>query len=77
MNFLILWILTILSSYGVMLYTSFSLTKNIFDNGYKFITKNLKELIINDIEKMKKLDKTDLVEKRYEKFRNISGFKEV
>ena len=43
MNFLILWILTILSSYGVMLYTSFSLIKNIFDNGYKFITKNLKE----------------------------------
>ena len=43
MNFLILWILTILSSYGVMLYTSFSLIKNIFDNGYKFITKNLEE----------------------------------
>lgn len=43
MNFLILWILTILSSYGVMLYTSFSLIKNIFDNGYKFVTKNLKE----------------------------------
>ena len=39
--------------------------------------KCIKELIINDIEKMKKLDKTDLVEKRYEKFRNISGFKEV
>ena len=31
MNFLILWILTILSSYGVMLYTSFSLIKNIFE----------------------------------------------
>lgn len=43
MNFLILWILTILSSYGVMLYTTFSLIKNIYDNGYKFITKNLKE----------------------------------
>ena len=43
MNFLILWVLTILSSYGVMLYTSFSLIKNIFDNGYKFVTKNLKE----------------------------------
>lgn len=43
MNFLILWILTILSSYGVILYASFSLIKNIFDNGYKFITKNLKE----------------------------------
>ena len=43
MNFLILWILTILSSYGVMLYTSFSLINNIFDNGYKFITKNLEE----------------------------------
>lgn len=43
MNFLILWILTILSSYGVMLYTSISLIKNIFDNGYKFITTNLKE----------------------------------
>lgn len=43
MNFLILWILTILSSYGVMLYTSFSLIKNVYNNGYKFITKNLKE----------------------------------
>ena len=47
------------------------------ENTFEIITKNLKELIINDIEKMKKLDKTDLVEKRYEKFRNISGFKEV
>ena len=43
MNFLILWILTILSSYGVILYTSLSLIKNIYDNGYKFITTNLKE----------------------------------
>lgn len=43
MNFLILWILTILSSYGVVLYTTFSLIKNVYNNGYKFITKNLKE----------------------------------
>ena len=47
------------------------------ENTFKMITKKLKELITNDIEKMKKLDKTDLVENRYEKFRNISGFKEV
>lgn len=47
------------------------------ENTFEIITKKLKELIIKDIEKMKKLDKKDLVEKRYEKFRNISGFKEV
>ncbi len=40
MNFLILWILTILSSYGVMIYTLINLIKYVYDNGYKINTKN-------------------------------------
>ena len=43
MNFLILWVLTIISSYGVVIYSSINLMKNVYDEGYKFITKNLKE----------------------------------
>ena len=44
MNFLILWILTILSSYGIAFYTSASTIKNIYDNGYKLSKNNINEL---------------------------------
>lgn len=47
------------------------------EDTFKIVTKNLKRMIISDIEEMKKMSKKELVEKRYEKFRNISGFKEV
>lgn len=47
MNFLILWILTIISSYGVAFYTSASTIKNIYDNGYKLSKKNMNELSDN------------------------------
>lgn len=43
MNFLILWILTILSSYGVIIYNSINFMKNVYDVGYKFNAKNLKD----------------------------------
>ena len=36
MNFLILWFLTIISSYGVVIYSSINLMKNVYDEGYKF-----------------------------------------
>ena len=47
MSFLILWILTILSSYGIAFYTSASTIKNIYDNGYKLSKKNMNELSDN------------------------------
>lgn len=47
------------------------------EDTFKIITNDLKRMIISDIEEMKKMSKKELVEKRYEKFRNISGFKEV
>ena len=47
MNFLILWILTILSSYGIAFYTSVSTIKNIYDNGYKLSKNNINELCDN------------------------------
>lgn len=63
MNFLILWILTILSSYGVMIYTSINLIKYVYDNGYKINTKNnvkeygdeTQDLPINNIFKLSML----------------------
>ena len=47
------------------------------ENTFKDVTTEIKKLIINDINEMKKLSKEKLVEQRYKKFRNISGFKEV
>lgn len=47
------------------------------ENTFKDITAEIKKLIINDINEMKKLNKEKLVEQRYKKFRNISGYKEV
>ena len=47
------------------------------ENTFKDVTTEIKKLIINDINEMKKLNKEKLVEQRYKKFRNISGFKEV
>ena len=47
------------------------------ENTFKNVTTEIKKLIINDINEMKKLSKEKLVEQRYKKFRNISGFKEV
>ena len=47
------------------------------ENTFKDITAEMKKLIINDINEMKKLNKEKLVEQRYKKFRNISGYKEV
>lgn len=43
MNFLILWILTILSSYGIVIYSSINLMKNVYDEGYKFNKEILKD----------------------------------
>ena len=43
MNFLILWVLTIISSYGVVIYSSINLMKNIYDEGYKFNKEILKD----------------------------------
>ena len=47
------------------------------ENTFKDVTTEIKKLIINDINEMKKLSKEKLVEQRYKKFRNISGFREV
>lgn len=47
------------------------------ENTFKDITAEIKKLIISDINEMKKLNKEKLVEQRYKKFRNISGYKEV
>lgn len=47
------------------------------ENTFKDITTEIKKLIINDINEMKELNKEKLVEQRYKKFRNISGYKEV
>ena len=47
------------------------------ENTFKDITAEIKKLIINDINEMKELNKEKLVEQRYKKFRNISGYKEV
>lgn len=47
------------------------------ENTFKDITAEIKKLIINDINEIKKLNKEKLVEQRYKKFRNISGYKEV
>ena len=63
MNFLILWILTILSSYGIMIYTLINLIKYVYDNGYKINTKNnvkeygdeTQDLQINNIFKLSML----------------------
>lgn len=43
MNFLILWVLTIISSYGVVIYSSINLMKNVYDEGYKFNKEILKD----------------------------------
>ena len=43
MNFLILWVLTIRSSYGVVIYSSINLMKNVYDEGYKFNKEILKD----------------------------------
>ena len=43
MNFLILWVLTIISSYGVVIYSSINLMKNVYDEGYKFNKESLKD----------------------------------
>lgn len=47
------------------------------ENTFKDVTTEIKKLIINDINEMKELNKEKLVEQRYKKFRNISGYKEV
>lgn len=43
MNFLILWVLTIISSHGVVIYSSINLMKNVYDEGYKFNKEILKD----------------------------------
>ena len=47
------------------------------DEKFKQITNNIKEEIIKEISEMEKLDKEQIVQNRYDKFRSISGFREV
>lgn len=43
MNFLILWVLTIISSYGIVIYNSINFMKSIYDGGYKINKEVLKD----------------------------------
>ena len=44
---------------------------------FNIISNSLKEAIIQEILKLKKLSEKEIVENRYQKFRKISGFMEV
>ena len=44
---------------------------------FEKITENIKENIVKEIEQMKKMSRDELKENRYQKFRKISGYKEV
>ena len=44
---------------------------------FNIISNSLKEAIIQEILKLKKLSENEIVENRYQKFRKISGFMEV
>ena len=44
---------------------------------FNIISNSLKEAIIQEILKLKKLNEKEIVENRYQKFRKISGFMEV
>lgn len=47
------------------------------EEDFEILSKNLKETIIKEIHELKKLSNEEIVENRYQKFRKISGFKEV
>ena len=52
-------------------------TTEVDENEFKKIVENIKEEIFKDLNEMQKLSGEELVQDRYEKFRNISGFVEV
>ena len=47
------------------------------EESFKKISKNIKNEIKKEITKMNKLSKEEIVQNRYEKFRNIQGFKRI
>lgn len=47
------------------------------EEDFNIISNSLKEAIIQEILKLKKLSEKEIVENRYQKFRKISGFMEV
>lgn len=47
------------------------------EEDFNIVVSNLKESIIKDILELKNLNNEEIVENRYQKFRKISGFKEV
>ena len=47
------------------------------DFSFEKIADNLKEGILTELEDLKKLNKKEIVEKRYQKFRNIGEYKEL
>ena len=49
--------------------------KEMNDEGFSKVTANLKKEIKSELAKLEKLTKEEIVQNRYEKFRNISGFK--
>ena len=51
--------------------------QTIDDKAFLKITKNIKNEIIQEIEKYKNMTCEEIIENRYNKFRNISGYKEV
>lgn len=51
--------------------------KEIKEHDFIEITENIKKKIVDEISELTKLNKNEIVENRYIKFRNISGFMEV
>ena len=58
--------------------TGFKIVDKIIDeqNGFELTAKNMREEIIKDIKELNQISKTDLVEQRYSKFRQIGTYKE-